>query len=325
MNVLIIGGSSQLTYYLVRQLNITTSNIHVWFSSQDSLNKSKQIYSNYGIDQTKIIFHYYSNFYTEFEDFYSKNNIEYCFYFSAINVSETEDKFLSNVEKKYITEVNTSRGIYLIEKCATRTKLIFCLSSRMFGYIDSEDRYINEYSVTNPRDFYGETKAKLWEEIKKNRACGFLVSGFILFPCFSYFYTQSNTKYGARILFREVLRQLDELKKNRIEYLKLNDFGARLNWSFAGDFAKAIRTSMKLSEPQDFVLGSDLTMTLNDLLLSVSRLTKNMKIHSGILKSLHKNLSCKSTLIPDTQKAKKILEFGSSINIENLIIEILGD
>ena len=118
----------------------------------------------------------------------------------------------------------------------------------MFTGSTSQEK-IDEKSIPNPINLYGETKLQCWELIKLNRdRFGLNVYGHLLFNHGSLY-----TKPG--FLAHNIAIKLFDLIQNTTQLITINNSNQLLDISHSQDFIDAIISVDQLSVPQDFVLS----------------------------------------------------------------------
>ena len=190
---------------------------------------------------------------------------------SSENMGNYEKKF-----RKIIYNTNYKINANILEwlKYNKSTRYVMALSSQMYTP-KQKITSINEESMLNPQNYYGETKKMAFELIKQYRQqFDVYAAGAILFNHTSRF---SKEKF----LFQQLSLQISKLIDFKGNTIKIRDFESLIDITSADEIVNGIYASLELSSPEDFVFASgkltkisDLTIvTLNNLGLSSERIT----------------------------------------------------
>jgi len=145
--------------------------------------------------------------------------------------------------------VGISQNIFEWQAKNPQTSSHFFLSSQMFTGSTSQEQ-IDEKSIPNPINLYGETKFQCWELIKLNRErFGLNVYGHILF--------NHGSRYTRPGFFtHNIAVKLFDLIQDPTKRTTINNSNQLLDISHSEDFIDAIISVDQISFPQDFVLSS---------------------------------------------------------------------
>ena len=143
---------------------------------------------------------------------------------------------------------------------AERTRVYQASTSEMFGGLDYNrpgDGY-TESSLFHPRSPYGV--AKLYGHwISKNyrEAYGMFVSCGILF-------NHEGERRGPEFVTRKITRAVARISLGLQEELVLGDLWPKRDWGYAGDYVRGMWQMLQHDEPDDFVLASGETHSVEE-------------------------------------------------------------
>ncbi len=131
------------------------------------------------------------------------------------------------------------------------------LSSRMLtahadGSIDEKSPFANG---EHPYDV--SKKISYDKVVLPYRAKGFYIaSGFLC--------NHESPRRGNRFVTGKIVEQVVLIAKGKAETLSMGNVDAKRDWSYAGDFVRAMHAILALPEPSDFVIGSGAVKSVRD-------------------------------------------------------------
>lgn len=145
---------------------------------------------------------------------------------------------------------------------AETTKFYQASTSEMFGGLDYNrpGRGYNEESLFHPRSPYGV--AKLYGHwISKNyrESYGMFVSCGILF-------NHEGERRGLEFVTRKITNAVARIHAGLQDKIELGDLWPKRDWGYAGDYVRGMYQMMQHSEPDDFVLASGETHSIEEFL-----------------------------------------------------------
>jgi len=166
----------------------------------------------------------------------------------------------SNRESTYKTHVTLTKNLIdAIVETNLRSQLIVAGSSRMYTPIDST-LIVNETTVTNPRDYYGETKVAAWNNlIAQRERTGLSLKMAILFN-----HESRLRKEGY--LFRDLAKQIKLFESGSQDYIEVRDPKFRGDWHSAEDTAEGLELMASQNNVTDLVLASGRLFSVNDII-----------------------------------------------------------
>lgn len=131
-------------------------------------------------------------------------------------------------------------------------------SSEMFGKVRESPQ--NERTPFHPRSPYGVAKSYghfLTQNYRESYGM-FAVSGIL--------FNHESPRRGAEFVTRKISLGVARIKLGHEKRLRLGNLSARRDWGYAGDYVRAMRLMMAGDEPADYVIGTGVTHTVEDLL-----------------------------------------------------------
>ncbi|HEY2551460.1 MAG TPA: GDP-mannose 4,6-dehydratase [Streptosporangiaceae bacterium] len=131
-------------------------------------------------------------------------------------------------------------------------------SSEMFGKVRESPQ--TERTSFHPRSPYGVAKAYghfLTQNYRESYGM-FAVSGIL--------FNHESPRRGAEFVTRKVSLGVAKIKLGYEKQLRLGNLAARRDWGFAGDYVRAMHMMLARSEPADFVIGTGVTHSVEEML-----------------------------------------------------------
>jgi GDP-D-mannose dehydratase len=319
MTTLIIGGSSQLAFYIIKLTSeqIPSHTIYASFRSQNSYEQQKSQLNSINVSDSNLVPLFIEDLDTEYLiDFFEKHFITKVYYLPAINIPSNHTvKNLDNLF--YKVHVKNSLALLQALKFFPKIKSIFTLSSKMFSNLKNEDRIININSVQDPDSLYGATKSECWENIKKYRnEFGISAHAAVLFNF------ESNyrlSEYRADFVIHKIADDLVKIKNKKAKTFSIQSFFDRADWSHAFDICNAVVNISNTFIPKDYVIGSGVGLSLAEITIEALKLIDDKFLEEYCIKLIGKDVVSKPCLVADNFEAKTILRYQKTKNISNVI------
>ena len=130
-------------------------------------------------------------------------------------------------------------------------------SSEMFGQVEESPQ--TERTPFHPRSPYGVAKAYghfLTQNYRESYGM-FAVSGIL--------FNHESPRRGPEFVTRKVSLAVARIKLGLERELRLGNLAARRDWGFAGDYVRAMHLMLTQDEPEDFVVGTGVTRSVEEL------------------------------------------------------------
>jgi GDPmannose 4,6-dehydratase len=130
-------------------------------------------------------------------------------------------------------------------------------SSEMFGMVAQSPQ--DEHTPFHPRSPYGVAKAYghfLTQNYRESYGM-FAVSGIL--------FNHESPRRGAEFVTRKVSLGVAKIKLGMERKIRLGTLSARRDWGFAGDYTAAMHMMLSREVPEDFVVGTGVTHSVEEL------------------------------------------------------------
>jgi len=130
-------------------------------------------------------------------------------------------------------------------------------SSEMFGQVRESPQ--TEQTPFHPRSPYGVGKAYghfLTQNYRESYGM-FAASGIL--------FNHESPRRGAEFVTRKVTLGVAKIKLGFERQLRLGNLSASRDWGFAGDYVRAMHLMLGQDEPSDYVIGTGVTHSVEDL------------------------------------------------------------
>jgi GDPmannose 4,6-dehydratase len=130
-------------------------------------------------------------------------------------------------------------------------------TSEMFGQVTQSPQ--NEDTSFHPRSPYGVAKVygHLLTQNYRESYGMFAVSGIM--------FNHESPRRGAEFVTRKVSLGVAKIKLGYERQLRLGNMHASRDWGFAGDYVRAMQLMLARDEPADYVIGTGVTHTVEEL------------------------------------------------------------
>ena len=137
-------------------------------------------------------------------------------------------------------------------------RFYFAGSSEMFGTVQASPQ--NESTPFHPRSPYGVAKVfGYWITRNYREAYGMYAVNGILF-------NHESPRRGPTFVTRKITRAVGAILRGEQDDLKLGNLGAKRDWGFARDFMDGAWRMLQADEPEDYVLATGETHTVEEFL-----------------------------------------------------------
>ncbi len=184
-------------------------------------------------------------------------------------------------------------------------------SSEMFGKVQAVPQI--ETTPFYPRSPYGVAKVYgHWITVNDRES-------YNMFCCSGILFNHESERRGKEFVTRKVTDGVARIKLGLAKELKLGNLDSKRDWGFAGDYVRAMWLMLQQDKPDDFVVATNKTHTVERLVevaFSAAGLDwkKHVKIDQSLVRPAEVDL-----LIGDPAKAKKHLGWEPEVTFEQLI------
>src|SRR5437773_1323113 len=156
-----------------------------------------------------------------------------------------------------ITGLGAVRLLEAIRETGVKTHFYNASSSEMFGNAPAPQ---NETTPFLPRSPYAVAKVYAhWMAVNYR-------DGYNLFACNGILFNHESPRRGETFVTRKITKAAARIKMGTLDKLFLGNLTARRDWGFAGDYVEAMWLMLQQDQPDDFVIATGETHTVEDFL-----------------------------------------------------------
>ncbi len=256
MKAFITGITGQDGYYLSKHLLDLDYEVHGTLRRSSSFNTSRidGLISSYS-DSGRL-----NLYYSDLLDSSSLNNLINSIEPDEIyNLAAQSHVAVSFKNPLYTTQTSTVGPLTLLEAVKNSDKEIKyyqASSSEMYGGIDSTT--LSEESKFNPKSPYAVGKVFAHEMTKVYR------ESYDLFCVNGILFNHESPLRGETFVTRKITRAVGRIYHKLQSNLTLGNLDAKRDWGFAGDYVKGMKKMMDYDNPDDWVLATGQTHTVDE-------------------------------------------------------------
>ncbi len=139
-------------------------------------------------------------------------------------------------------------------------KLYQASTSEMFGNSMEEDYTQNEETALRPRSPYGFAKVFAHNAVVNYR------ESYSMFACSGILFNHESPIRGKEFVTRKITDGVARIDAGLQDHIELGNLDARRDWGFAGDYVEAMWMMLQRDEPDDFVISTGKTWSIEELL-----------------------------------------------------------
>ena len=204
----------------------------------------------------------------------------------------------------------TLRILEAIKTLNPKIKFYQASSSEMFG--DNPEHPQNENTKFMPASPYSCAK------VFAHHLCRNYRESYGMFICSGILFNHESPRRGETFVTRKITRAAARIKSGMQDTLELGNLNAKRDWGFAGDYVEAMWLMLQQEKPDDFVIATGETHTVEEFLHEVFQIAglevdKHVVINPRLFRPHEVPL-----LLGDSTKARKMLQWQPKINFRNL-------
>ncbi len=198
-----------------------------------------------------------------------------------------------------------------------KAKFYQASSSEMFGRSVDKDGYQRETTPFQPTSPYGCTKVFAFNMVKHYRIA------YKLFASNGILFNHESPRRGSNFVTNKVVKTAVRIKLGLESKLKLGNIHSYRDWGHSKDYVEAMRLILKYKKPDDFVIATGQTRSVNQMTEYVFRkLRLEKKKYVSIDKKYFRPEELKY-LRGDASKAKKFLKWKPKYKFEEMLDEMI--
>ncbi len=190
-------------------------------------------------------------------------------------------------------------------------RVLLCSTAEMFGQPVSSPQ--NELTPIEPVSPYGAVKAFAHWMAHVARSNGQHVSTVIL-------YNHESPRRPETFVTRKITKAAARIANGSTEPLQLGNMSARRDWGFAGDYVKAMVAALRHDEPDDFVVATGVSHSIEDFVIAafaaagIEDWSAHVKVDTGLLRP-----NDPADFVGDASKAKRVLGWEPAVDFQGLV------
>jgi len=153
----------------------------------------------------------------------------------------------------YSTQVNALGTLYLLDgiiasNMKDKVRVYNAATSELYGKVYEIPQ--TEKTPFYPRSPYGVAKLYAFWIMKNYR------ESYNMFNCSGILFNHESPRRKGTFVTRKITRGINQILKNKIEYIELGNLNAKRDWFHAKDAVKAMWLILQQDIPDDYVIGS---------------------------------------------------------------------
>ena len=247
---------------------------------------------------------------------------------SHVAVSFEVPEYTANADALGALRILEAIKFHKLEK---KTKFYQAGTSEMYGNVQSIPQ--NEKTQFYPLSPYGV--AKLYAHwITKNYR-----EAYKIFACNGILFNHESPRRGETFVTKKIISALCKIKEGKQKKLFLGNINARRDWGHAKDYCYAMWKILQQNKPDDYVIATGVQYSVKEFInLTAKKLKLKIKwMGTGINEKAYNDkgypiIECDknyfrpldvNTLLGDSKKARKKLNWKPKINLSSLIDEMI--
>lgn len=156
-----------------------------------------------------------------------------------------------------ITGLGTMRLIEAVRKSGIKTRFYQASSSEMYGSAPAPQ---NEQTPFEPQSPYAAAKVFAYWVTRNYR------QGYQIFASNGILFNHESPRRGETFVTRKITRGLAGILAGTQKFIYLGNLDAKRDWGYAPDYVAAMWKMLKYDYPDDFVIGTGESHTVEDFL-----------------------------------------------------------
>jgi len=206
------------------------------------------------------------------------------------------------------TALGVTRMLEAIRLLNRKIRFYQASSSEMFGKVAETPQ--NEKTPFYPRSPYGVAKV-YGHFITVNYR-----ESYNLFACSGILFNHESPRRGREFVTRKVSHQVARIKHGLENELNLGNLQATRDWGYAGDYVKAMWLMLQLDGPDDYVVGTGESHSVQELVeIAFTHAGLDWEQYVKLDPSLIRPAEV-DHLVADPSKAKKNLKWDATVSFD---------
>src|SRR5262249_44812447 len=140
-----------------------------------------------------------------------------------------------------------------------------------------------------------------------------------LFACSGILFNHEGPRRGLEFVTRKITHTVAKIKLGLTNELALGNLQARRDWGYAGDFVRAMWLMLQQDQPDDYVIGTGVTHSVQDLVqIAFDCVDLDWQAYVRIDPQFYRPAEV-DLLLADPTKARTVLGWEPEVPFENLV------
>jgi GDPmannose 4,6-dehydratase len=208
------------------------------------------------------------------------------------------------------TAVGVTRLLDALRQVCPKARFYQASSSEMFGKVRETPQ--KETTPFHPRSPYGVAKV-YGHFITVNYR-----ESYGLFACSGILFNHESPRRGLEFVTRKIAHGAARIKLGLAQELRLGNLQAKRDWGFAGDYVRAMWLMLQQDRPDDYVIGTGQTHTVEDFVrIAFDHAGLDWKKHVVEDPRFYRPAEVE-LLLADPSKARRALGWKPTMDFEQL-------
>lgn len=312
-SALICGISGQDGCYLAQLL--LSKGYVVWGSSRDAQGSSFTNLRKFSIfDKVKVLSMVPEDFRSVLVALKQSTPDEIYFLAGQSSVGLSFEQPAETIQSSVIGTLNMLEACRMFNR---EIRLYHAGSSECFG--DTQGQAANEGTPFNPRSPYAVAKASAFWLVNNYR------EAYELFACTGMLFNHESPLRPTRFVTQKIVQAAKRIGDGSDEMLHLGRLDISRDWGWAPEYVDAMWRMLQLDKPDDFVIATGETHSLEDFVAHAFKL-QGLKWQEHVVQD-HTLFRPTDLLInrADPSKAKKVLNWQAQMTMHQVIEKMMQD
>ncbi|MCL4111981.1 UNVERIFIED_CONTAM: hypothetical protein GTU68_062412 [Idotea baltica] len=217
----------------------------------------------------------------------------------------------------YTEQVNALGALNVLEAArelnhTKRVRVYQASTSEMFGGVPGSSPQ-NESTPFQPKSPYACAKIAAFHHTVNYR------ESYGMFACNGILFNHESPMRGENFVTRKITRAAARIKEGLQDSLALGNLESKRDWGFAGDYVEAMWLMLQHDSPEDFVIATGETHTIQEFLdAAFSAVDLNPQDYVTIDPRFYRPAEV-DILCGDASKAKKLLGWSPGTSLSELV------
>ena len=210
-----------------------------------------------------------------------------------------------------VTGLGTTRLLEAIRETGLDTRFYQASSSELFGKVVETPQ--RETTPFYPRSPYAAAKAYAYYMTQNYR------EAYGMFACNGILFNHESPRRGETFVTRKITRAATRIKLGLQSRLYLGNLDAKRDWGFAGDYVEAMWLMLQAEKPEDFVIATGETHSVQEFVDEVFRYLELDAEQYVSFDPRYMRPTEVDLLLGDASKAEKTLGWKPKVNFPTLV------